>query len=312
MAQYTQDYYFIKIDMAGYLTEHSTATYRELMQYICQEMQENFNEDCEYTEVPSGSQNYPAIRIPWHDGSTTNMPILILSKDATAAAANSSSAFTIYFHTSGLGNSSYDLCTWYGTKTGGNDRISTNPTTNKFVIGAVKESDMMHIGFYVEGTSSTSATIHSVVMNTIMTKMKDRKNNTDKHALIAVDWYTDMNKNYVDIAIEDEGFYWEWQPSNFQTYNPSDSSTHTRSGVALITPIDIGTHYHETLHVYPRTCSSLRGEWDTDTSFYDTTPEDAWYEEAFVVDGVAWDVKRYSSRGFSYGFSICKKHVLEG
>jgi len=66
------------------------------------------------------------------------------------------------------------------------------------------------------------------------------------------------------------------------------------------------------LHVYPRTCLSLRGEWDTDTSFYDTTPEDAWYENAFVVDGVPWDVKRYSSRGFSYGFSICKKHVLEG
>lgn len=308
MAQYTQDYYFVKIDMAGYLAEHSTATYGELMQFICEEMQENFNADCEYTEVPYGSYNYPAIRIPWHDGSTTNMPILILRQNATAAVTNTSNAFSITFHTSGLGNSSYSLCTWYGTKTGGNTTLSTNPTTNKFVIGAVKESDMMHIGFYVEGTSSSSATIHSVVMNTIMTTMKDRNTNTDKHALIAVDWYTDMNRNYVYIAIEDEGFYWQWQPSNFQIQNPSDSSTHTRSSVALITPIDIGTHYHETLHVYPRTCSSLRGEWDTDTSFYDTTPEDAWYENAFVVDGVPWDVKRYSSRGFSYGFSICRKH----
>lgn len=310
MAQYSQDYYFIKIDMAGYLTEHSTATYRELMRdCICEQLKEDFNADCEYTEVVSTNQNYPTIQIPWYDGSVTNMPILVLRKNATDTVSNASGSFSIQFHTGAMGSASYDLVDYYGTKTGGNTSLSINPFQNKFIVGAIRESDMMHIGFYVEGTSSSSAQVTSVIMGTIMTKMKERGTDTDKHAIISPYTYTDMYRNYVRVAIEDEGTFMQWYASNFAMAGGSES---IKSGIALISPIDIGKYYCENLYVYPRTCSSLRGDWDTDTSFYDTTPEDAWYEEAFVVDGVPWDVKRYSSRGFSYGFSICKKHVLEG
>jgi hypothetical protein len=310
MAQYTQDYYFFMIDVKAFLTENPSATYQELMRdCICAGLQANFNEDCEYTEIPYSNVNYPAIRIPWHDGSTTNMPILVLRNDATAAVTSSSK--TIVFHTSELGNSTYDItveCGSYGAGSGGSLQISTS--VGKIFVGAVKENDMMHIGFYA---GSTSANPNSVYMHTIMTKMKDRRTDTYKHALIAsyLSDVRDVYYDYVKIMIEGEATWTYWYPSTISNHDPSSSSSLRMNGIALISPIDIGTHYHETLHVYPRSCGTLYGEWDTNTSFYASTPEKPWYENAFVVDGVSWDVKRHSANGSSggYAFSFCKKHV---
>lgn len=312
MAQYTQDYYLVTIDVATFLTENPSATYQELMRdCICAGLQEDFNEDCEYTEVPYSNVNYPAIRIPWHDGNTTNMPILVLRNDATATVTSSTK--TIVFHTSELGNTTSDItvdCGAYGAGSSSSLQISTS--TGKLFVGAVREDDMMHIGFW---PASSSANPNSVYMHTIMTKMKDRRTDTYKHALIAskLDDVRDVYHDYVKIMVEGETAWTQWYPSTISNNDPS-TDAQRRSGIALISPIDIGTHYHETLHVYPRSCNSLYGEWDTNTSFYTTTPEQQWYENAFVVDGISWDVKRYSANGSSggYAFSFCKKHVLEG
>lgn len=309
MAQYSQDYYFITIDVKTFLTENPSATYQELMRdCICAGLKADFNEDCEYTEVPYSNVYYPAIRIPWHDGSTTNMPILVLRNDATAAITSSSKS--IAFHTSELGNTQYDInveCGSYGAGSGGSLQISTS--TGKLFVGAVRENDMMHIGFW---PASASANPNSVYMHTIMTKMKDRRTDTYKHALIAsyLSDVRDVYYDYVKIMIEGETEWTKWYPSTISNTDPSSLNTQRRSGIALISPVDIGTHYHETLYVYPRTCSTLYGTWDTNTSFYATTPEQPWYENAFVVDDVSWDVKRHSSNNTGgYSFSFCKKHI---
>ena len=307
MAQYTQDYYFFAIDVATFLTENPSATYRELMRNcICAGLQENFNTDCEYTEVPYSNVYYPAIRIPWHDGSTTNMPILILKNDATATITSSNKS--IAFHTSELGSTQYDINVEYGSCGIGTSNLISS-STGKLCVGAVKEDDMMHIGFF---SASSSQNPTSVYMHTIMTKMKDRRTDTYKHALISsyLDDVRDVYHDYVKIMIEGETVWTKWYPSTISNTDLNSGGLR-RTGMALISPVDIGIYYHETLYIYPRTCSTLFGEWDTNTSFYTSTPEQPWYENAFVVDGVSWDVKRHSTNGSSGGFafSFCKKHV---
>lgn len=303
---YTQDYYFVTIDTATFFTENPTATYRELMRdCICAGLQADFNSDCEYTEIPYSSIYYPAIKIPWHDGSTTDMPILVLRNDATATVTSSSK--NIVFHTAELANTQYDINVEYGAYgLGAGSQLQISTSTGKFVVGAIKESDMMHIGFWAASASQNPT---SVYMHTIMTKMKDRHTDTYKHALISsqLDDVRYVNYDYVKIMIEGEHTWTEWYPSTLSNMS-GDSSR--RNNMALISPVDIGTHYHESLYVYPRTCNTLYGEWDTDTSFYATTPQQAWYENAFVVGGDSWDVKRHSASGSSGGFafSFCKKH----
>lgn len=301
---YTQDYYFVTIDTATFFTENPTATYRELMRdCICAGLQADFNSDCEYTEIPYSNTYYPAIKIPWHDGNTTDMPILVLRNDATATVTSSSK--NIVFHTAEFADTGSDINVEYGAyNSSASGSISTS--TAKVCVGAVKEDDMMHIG-YCMATASTNPT--SVYMDTIMTKMKDRRTDTYKHALMAsnLDDVRYVNYDYIKIMIEGESTWTYWYPSTLHNMN---GNTARRSNMALISPVDIGTHYHESLYVYPRTCNTLYGEWDTDTSFYATTPQQAWYENAFVVGGDSWDVKRHSANGSSGGFafSFCKKH----
>jgi hypothetical protein len=291
--------YYFTADTRTYYLAHSGCTYADLFQNVVLPAFQEWDSNCEY--VLNGS--YPAIKLPWHDGTVgdTVFPMFWITSNATQAVGTGTASFKF-----GLYGNQTDLqgnLTYYRRISGGSSSgtASWNLSNAKMLFRVFAEDGAYHFGLYP--TSYEDAKINTPYHITeLITPSGDFEN-------CAISGGNKVGSSSLTTAL------------NYRLQSESDVKTYTiypnavavgRENVGQVVPIDIGNLRHQGWYVYTQQNTSMKGAWDNDLDLLVSSNyiDKVWYENAFTIDGQSFDVMILGTTTSSgdYGISLCRKH----
>ena len=282
----------VYIDTPAYLTENTSATYADLMQYCVKPALEEIFPDA-VTYFLSGSN--PCVGLPlFSETVSSNKLYLRCNKTATDTVTTSTMTIEVY-----LGGEDFDNAYQYsvsgGSYSGGNNS-SQNPKTTGWYFKHITIDDGYCFGFK-GGDPDNGSTPY------IVTKFKYGNSYIDGLVVPnASDTLPFKIGVYIDGALRSD------------TMSIQKSSTQ-RSGLGQVFPLQMQDYKHDYLYFYSGANTSLAtaGMSDYDLLRQETYFNTVWKDSAFTIDEQGFDVMICTDNHTSSysGIGFCKKHIAE-
>lgn len=312
----TNGNYFIEIDIAAYITANSGCSLGDIVENCILPKLQEFCPECEYVEMAySSTVTYPCIRLPWSDGTvdeTSLMFAITKNKDITTYS-NITWGIIGPSVTSMVKHEAYVMFLKNGTAVSlamGGTTIS-NLALSLGYFRFIVEDDTIHMGAHIDPAGS-QVSVKSVNLSAplFITKMLDKSTQTEVNATLYAHMNVTSGQFYplYNLAILKDSTYSQ------ESYFVHGPKTDDFNNVGVVEPVDIGKYKSDTLYAYSKRWRSLNGVWDKWSVSIEG--DSLWYENAFTIDGQAFDVWKLSeaqtntNTGSTYcGASICRKHT---
>ena len=309
--------HFLKFDTPTYLAENTSATYEDLMKYCILPQVQTVFPTAEYMDKAVGSYTYPAIKIPWSDGTLDGKLYLIQRTAKTTTVGTSNLKLELSCDDTVATDGTVDMRSfmagvtsgYYSTTYPSGIKASQYPTYMR----VLKHDDGYNIGF-IEFGSSYEMIACSVPY--FITKFK-KSDDSEVNGIIS---YPFENGNstapaIINVNIVDGGVMKSEKLYLAGPYSQSNNS-YWKSGVGVVYPLTTGAYTHETFYLYSGAYTTLSsGNIDNSSTTVNKLADEAyqtnmWISNAFTIGGQAFDAWLLSSVHTTAiaGVGICRKH----
>lgn len=310
--------HFLEFDTPTYLAENSSATYEDLMKYCVLPQVQTVFPTAEYMDKVSGSYTYPAIKIPWADGTLDGMLYLIQETAKTTAVGTSNLKLSLSCDNTIESGGHTDMRSFMAIVATGSYSC-TYPSGIKASQYPTYMRILKHDNGYNIGFSEMSSSYEFITCSVpyFITKFK-KSDDTEVNGVIS---YPFQNGNstapaMINVNIVDNGAMKTERLYVAGPYSQSNNS-YWKTGEGVVYPLTTGAYTHETFYLYSGAYTTLSdGNIDNSSTTVNKLKDEAhqtdmWIPNAFTVGGQAFDAWLLSDvhTNALAGVGICRKHI---